>query len=369
MTEAYIVDAVRTPDGPLPRRALRRAPRRPRRARRSRRRSSAPASTPSGSPTSTSAPPTRRARTTATSPGWRRCSPGCRRASRAPPSTGSAPPAWRRSTRPRGRSSLGEGDLYLAGGVESMSRAPWVVAEARARAAARPADDARHDPRLAADQPADGRALLDRVDGRDRRERRRALRDHAARTRTPSPCAATSARSPRAEDGRFAEEIVADRGAATAARPVVVDADEGPARRHLAGEARQAAPGLPRGRHGHRRQRLDPQRRRRLPRCSPPSAGAEELGAEPLARVVSIGVAGVDPAYMGIGPGRRRSRARSTPPASTLDDIDLIEINEAFAVPGPRLRRASSGSTRSGSTSTAARSPSATRSAAPAPAS
>ena len=59
--------------------------------------------------------------------GWRRCSPGCRRASRARPSTASAPPAWRRSTAPPARSRLGEGDFYLAGGVESMSRAPWVV--------------------------------------------------------------------------------------------------------------------------------------------------------------------------------------------------------------------------------------------------
>ena len=50
--------------------------------------------------------------------------------------------------------------------------------EARARPPPRPADDARHDPRLAHDQPAHGRARrLDRVDGRDRRERRRALRD------------------------------------------------------------------------------------------------------------------------------------------------------------------------------------------------
>ena len=50
--------------------------------------------------------------------------------------------------------------------------------EARAGPAARAADDARHDPRLADDQPPHGRARrLDRVDGRDRRERRRALRD------------------------------------------------------------------------------------------------------------------------------------------------------------------------------------------------
>jgi acetyl-CoA C-acetyltransferase len=58
--------------------------------------------------------------------------------------------------------------------------------------------------------------------------------------------------------------------------------------------------------------------------------GAEELGAEPLARVVSTGVAGVDPAYMGIGPALAIPRALEAP-GLTLDQIDLIELNEAFA--------------------------------------
>ena len=53
-------------------------------------------------------------------------------------------------------------------------------------------------------------------------------------------------------------------------------------------------------------------------------------GAEPLARIVSIGVAGVDPAYMGMGPVPAIRRALDGA-GLTLDDIDLIEINEAFA--------------------------------------
>jgi acetyl-CoA C-acetyltransferase len=59
-------------------------------------------------------------------------------------------------------------------------------------------------------------------------------------------------------------------------------------------------------------------------------ATAAELGAEPLARVVSIGVAGVDPAYMGIGPipATRMALERA---GLTIDDIDLVELNEAFA--------------------------------------
>ena len=57
---------------------------------------------------------------------------------------------------------------------------------------------------------------------------------------------------------------------------------------------------------------------------------AEALGAQPLARIVSIGVAGVDPAVMGIGPVPAIRRALDGARMS-IGDLDLIEINEAFA--------------------------------------
>jgi acetyl-CoA acetyltransferase family protein len=57
---------------------------------------------------------------------------------------------------------------------------------------------------------------------------------------------------------------------------------------------------------------------------------AKELGREPLARIVSIGVAGVDPAYMGIGPMVAIPKALERA-GLELDQIDLIELNEAFA--------------------------------------
>ena len=57
---------------------------------------------------------------------------------------------------------------------------------------------------------------------------------------------------------------------------------------------------------------------------------AEELRAEPLARIVATGVAGVDPAFMGIGPVAAIRRALDAS-GLELDEIDLIEINEAFA--------------------------------------
>jgi acetyl-CoA acetyltransferase family protein len=57
---------------------------------------------------------------------------------------------------------------------------------------------------------------------------------------------------------------------------------------------------------------------------------ARELGAEPLARFVSSAVAGVDPRVMGIGPvpAVRKVLARAGIEAG---DVDLVELNEAFA--------------------------------------
>jgi acetyl-CoA acetyltransferase family protein len=57
---------------------------------------------------------------------------------------------------------------------------------------------------------------------------------------------------------------------------------------------------------------------------------ARELGREPLARIVSSASAGVDPAYMGIGPvpSTRRALERA---GLAPRDIDLVELNEAFA--------------------------------------
>ena len=57
---------------------------------------------------------------------------------------------------------------------------------------------------------------------------------------------------------------------------------------------------------------------------------AEKLGYAPLARVVASGIAGVDPSYMGLGPipSTRKTLERAGLKAS---DLDLIELNEAFA--------------------------------------
>jgi len=57
---------------------------------------------------------------------------------------------------------------------------------------------------------------------------------------------------------------------------------------------------------------------------------AAELGITPLARVVSTGVAALSPEIMGLGPVEASARALAHA-GMTIDDIDLVEINEAFA--------------------------------------
>ena len=57
---------------------------------------------------------------------------------------------------------------------------------------------------------------------------------------------------------------------------------------------------------------------------------ARELGITPIARVVSSGVTGLDPEIMGLGPVEACRQAMKRA-GMTIGDIDLVEINEAFA--------------------------------------
>ncbi|MEU7819130.1 acetyl-CoA C-acetyltransferase [Pseudonocardia sp. NPDC049154] len=57
---------------------------------------------------------------------------------------------------------------------------------------------------------------------------------------------------------------------------------------------------------------------------------AKALGITPLARIVSTGVTGLSPEIMGLGPVEASKQALARA-GMTIDDVDLVEINEAFA--------------------------------------
>ena len=57
---------------------------------------------------------------------------------------------------------------------------------------------------------------------------------------------------------------------------------------------------------------------------------AKELGLKPIARIVSTGVSALEPEFMGLGP-IEASRSALKRAGMTIDDVDILEINEAFA--------------------------------------
>jgi 3-oxoadipyl-CoA thiolase len=215
--------------------------------------------------------------------------------------------------------AAGDGELFLAGGVESMSRAPLVMGKPE-RAFPR-GDRTAFDttlgwrfpnPRLAAKFPLESMGDT----GENVAERRRVTREDqdAFALRSQERWAEA------AESDRFADELVAVGD---------VDRDEHPRpdtdREKLAG--------------------LKPAFRDEGTVTAGNSSGindgaaalviasdgkASALGVEPLAEFAGSAVAGVDPRVMGIGPvpAVRKLLARA---GIEIADIDLVELNEAFA--------------------------------------
>jgi 3-oxoadipyl-CoA thiolase len=224
---------------------------------------------------------------------------------------------------------LGEGDLYLAGGSESMSRAPWVVPKPDAglpRGEQTMYDTALGwrliNPRLAERYSTEAMGET----AENVAERHGISRDDQDRYALRSHQRAVAAQ----RKGRLSEQLVSieapslnGRGAAT------VDVDEGP---RADTSLEKLADLRPIFREGGTVTAGNASTLNDGAACLVLASErkASELGAEPLARIVAIGVAGVDPAYMGIGPVPAIRRALDAA-GLTLDQIDVIEINEAFA--------------------------------------
>jgi 3-oxoadipyl-CoA thiolase len=221
---------------------------------------------------------------------------------------------------------LGDGSLMLAGGVESMTRAPLVG--------------------LKPDRgfPRGGAELVDTTigwrftnpnmphstEGMGETGENVAERYGVSRADQDAFALESHRRAVQAaEAGRFDDELVTVDVPQPKGEPVTVHADEGP---RPDTSAERLAGLKPIFREGGTVTAGNSSSLNDGAACLVVGTeeAARELGREPLARLVSSAPAGVDPAFMGIGPvpSSRKALERA---GLTIDDIDLVEINEAFA--------------------------------------
>lgn len=220
------------------------------------------------------------------------------------------------------------GDLFVAGGVESMTRAPFVMG--KAESAFPRGNITMYDttlgwrfinPRLAEmHHPYSMGETAENVAGKysiSREDQDQfALRSHQR---------AVAA----IEEGRFAEEVIGVPVPQKKGELITVTRDE-----HPRADTSLAA-----------LSKLKPAFKKDGSVTAGNSAGindgaaalvlasreyAENAGMKPLARIIATAVAGVDPAYMGLGPitASRKALKRA---GMSINDMDLIELNEAFA--------------------------------------
>jgi 3-oxoadipyl-CoA thiolase len=222
----------------------------------------------------------------------------------------------------------GEGDLLLAGGVESMSRSPFVMLKPERslpRGSMELVDSTLGwrfvNPRMAERYSTESMGetaenVADRYGVSREDQDALALESHRRAVEA-------------AEAGRFDDEIATVDVSQPKGDPVTVHSDEGPRDDTSAERLAKLRPVFREGgtvTAGNSSQINDGAACLTLAS----EQRAAELGLEPLARVVSTGVAGVDPAFMGVGPvpATRKALERA---GLTIDDIDLVELNEAFA--------------------------------------
>jgi 3-oxoadipyl-CoA thiolase len=226
----------------------------------------------------------------------------------------------------------GDGDVFVAGGVESMTRAPYVMAKAETAwdRGARELEDTTLgwrflNPKLAAmyypysmGETAENvvERYGDRLDVSRERQDAFALRSHQR---------AVAA----IEGGLFDDQIVPVEVPQRKADPTVVSRDEHPRADTSLDALAKLRPAFREG--GSVTAGNSSGINDGAAALLVVEAGrARELGLEPMARIVSTAVAGVDPAIMGVGPvpATRKALARA---GLSVADLDLVELNEAFA--------------------------------------
>ena len=220
----------------------------------------------------------------------------------------------------------GEADLVVAGGVESMSRAPYVVGKA---ASAFSRDVQMHDTTIGWRFVNSAMKAQYGVDSMPETAENVAADYRISRADQDAFALRSQQRTLRAQsDGTLAAEITAVTIPGRKGTAVSVDRDEHPRETSLESLAKLATPFRAGGcvTAGNASGVNDGA-------CAlliASEAGARRHGLVPRARILGAAVAGVEPRIMGIGPvpATRKLLARH---GLTVDRIDVIELNEAFA--------------------------------------
>ena len=220
------------------------------------------------------------------------------------------------------------GDLYVAGGVESMTRGPWVMGK--------PANPFQRGDIQMFDSSLGWRfpnkrmgelySLINNGETAENvAEKHNINRDDQDKLALASHQKAMAAQ----QSGRFKDEIIPFEIPQRKGAPLVHDKDEGPRSDTTLEILAGLQPAFKKGGSVT------------AGNSSPLSDGAaallittpqraEQLKLKPLARIVASAAAGVHPNYMGIGPIPATQKALKRA-GLTIEQIDLVELNEAFA--------------------------------------
>ena len=225
----------------------------------------------------------------------------------------------------------GDGLVFIAGGVESMTRAPFVTA--KASSAFPRGEQTMYDTTLG--WRFTNPRLADAYYPYSMGETAENVVERCGVSREDQDAfALTSQRRWKAahDAGRFADELVAiDVPAAKGGEPISVGTDEPPRPDTTLEALASLKPAFKRDASGSvtagNSSGINDGAAALLVMSE---ARARELGLRPIARFVASAVAGVDPATMGLGPipASRRALERS---GIGVADLDLVELNEAFA--------------------------------------
>jgi 3-oxoadipyl-CoA thiolase len=225
--------------------------------------------------------------------------------------------------------AVGDGDVFIGGGVESMTRAPYVMAK--------PENAWDRGPRELQDTTLGWRFINPKLAemhypySMGETAENGAERWGVSRERQDAFALESHRRSVAAiEGGRFDEQIVPVEVQGRKGEVTVIERDEHPRADTSIEALGKLRPAFKRDGGSVTAGNSSGINDGASAVLLVEAGRARDLGLRPMARIVSTAVAGVDPAVMGVGPvpATRKALQRA---GIGVDDLDLVELNEAFA--------------------------------------